>query len=172
MRDRGKRTNVIIVLLDDCGFAQLGCFGAPFATPNIDALAADGVRHNAFHVTALCSPSRAALLTGRNHHAIGMGLFPETPTNRPGYSGRIPEGISTLPATLRSAGYATYAVGKWHLTPRGERSAAGPHQRWPLAWALTATTASSAPRRTCGHRTSRSTTTTWRRRTGRTEATT
>ena len=132
MQDRGKRPNVIIVLLDDCGFAQLGCFGAPFATPNIDALAADGVRHNAFHVTALCSPSRAALLTGRNHHAVGMGLFPETPTNRPGYSGRIPEGISTLPATLRSAGYTTYAVGKWHLTPRGERSAAGPYQRWPL----------------------------------------
>ncbi len=132
MRGQGKRPNVIVVLLDDCGFAQLGCFGAPFHTPNIDALAYEGVRHNAFHVTALCSPSRAALLTGRNHHSIGMGLFPETPTNRPGYSGRIPDGIRTLPSMLRSAGYTTYAVGKWHLTPRGERNAAGPYRRWPL----------------------------------------
>ncbi|MEU1980784.1 arylsulfatase [Nocardia sp. NPDC019395] len=127
-----KPPNVVVVLLDDCGFAQLGCFGAPFGTPNIDSLAEGGIRHNAFHVTALCSPSRAALLTGRNHHAVGMGLFPETPTNRPGYSGRIPGGIDTLPGLLRTAGYSTFAVGKWHLTPRGEQSSAGPHTRWPL----------------------------------------
>ncbi|SED64092.1 arylsulfatase [Streptomyces melanosporofaciens] len=132
MRSTPSRPNIVVVLLDDCGFAQLGCFGAAFETPATDALAREGLRFNRFHVTALCSPSRASLLTGRNHHAVGMGLFPETPTDRPGYSGRLPEGIPTLPSTLRDHGYSTFAVGKWHLTPRDERSAAGPFQRWPL----------------------------------------
>ena len=90
------------------------------------------LRFNAFHVTALCSPTRACLLTGRNHHAVGMGLFPEVPGASAGYSGRLPDDVATLPRALRDAGYSTFAVGKWHLTPLRERSAAGPFTRWPL----------------------------------------
>ena len=78
---RPRRPNIIMVVLDDCGFAQLGCFGSEMQTPNVDALAEDGLRFNAYHVTALCSPTRACLLTGRNHHAVGMGLFPEVSTS-------------------------------------------------------------------------------------------
>jgi arylsulfatase len=124
--------NIVLVVLDDAGFAQLGCFGAELSTPRIDAIATTGLRFNSFHVTALCSPTRSCLLSGRNHHSVGMGLFPEIPIDRPGYSGRLPENLTTLPGTLRIAGYTTYAVGKWHLTPKWERSAAGPFTRWPL----------------------------------------
>ena len=153
MQDRGRRPNVVIVLLDDCGFAQLGCFGSEMQTPNIDALAEDGLRFNAYHVTALCSPTRACLLTGRNHHAVGMGLFPEVPGASPGYSGRLPDGVWTLPRALRDSGYSTFAVGKWHITPLGERSAAGPFTRGGRSgWASSATTASSARRPTSGRR--------------------
>ena len=124
--------NVLIVVLDDVGFAQLGCFGSPIATPNIDRLAAEGLRYNRFHVTSICSASRAALLTGRNHHAVGVGMTMETPLGFPGYNGRIPPSAALLPRILRDNGYNTMAVGKWHLTPRGEYSAAGPMTRWPL----------------------------------------
>jgi arylsulfatase A-like enzyme len=127
-----RRPNIIMVVLDDCGFAQLGCFGSEMETPHVDALAADGLRFNSYHVTALCSPTRSCLLTGRNHHAVGMGLFPEVPGASPGYSGRLPDGVRTLPGALRDSGYSTFAVGKWHITPLGERSAAGPFTRWPL----------------------------------------
>ena len=127
-----RRPNIIMVVLDDCGFAQLGCFGSEMETPNVDALAEDGLRFNSYHVTALCSPTRACLLTGRNHHAVGMGLFPEVPGASPGYSGRLPDDVWTLPRALRDSGYSTFAVGKWHITPLGERSAAGPFTRWPL----------------------------------------
>ena len=126
------RPNVVIVVLDDMGFGQLGCYGGDIATPNSDALAAEGLRYNRFHVTALCSPTRASLLTGRNHHAVGMGLLPDLPLSQPGYTGRIPRSAATLPRLLRDAGYSTCAVGKWHLTPRDERSAAGPFDHWPL----------------------------------------
>jgi arylsulfatase len=129
---RPRRPNIIMVVLDDCGFAQLGCFGSEMQTPNVDALAEDGLRFNAYHVTALCSPTRACLLTGRNHHAVGMGLFPEVPGASSGYSGRLPDDVWTLPRALRDSGYSTFAVGKWHITPLGERSAAGPFTRWPL----------------------------------------
>jgi arylsulfatase len=121
-----------MVVLDDLGFGQLGCFGADLATPHIDALAADGLRYQRFHVTALCSPTRASLLTGRNHHAVGMGFLPDVPISFPGYNGRIPRTAATLPRILRDAGYNTFAVGKWHLTPRWEVSASGPFDRWPL----------------------------------------
>ncbi len=124
--------NVIVILFDDLGFGQLGCFGSDIETPSIDRLAADGLRYNRFHVTALCSPTRASLLTGRNHHAVGMGFLVDTPLAYPGYNGRIPSSAATLPRVLRAAGYNTLAVGKWHLLPRGERSAAGPFDRWPL----------------------------------------
>jgi arylsulfatase A-like enzyme len=124
--------NVVVIVFDDMGFAQLGCFGSDMDTPNIDRLAANGLRYNRFHVTALCSPTRASLITGRNHHAVGMGFLVDTPLAFPGYTGRIPKSASTLPRTLRDAGYNTMAVGKWHLLPRGERSPAGPFDRWPL----------------------------------------
>jgi arylsulfatase A-like enzyme len=124
--------NVVMIVLDDLGFGQLGCYGSDIATPNIDALAADGLRYNRFHVTSLCSPTRACLLTGRNHHAVGMGFLTDIPIGFPGYDGRIPQSAAALPRILRDAGYNTVAVGKWHLTPRWEQSAAGPFERWPL----------------------------------------
>jgi arylsulfatase A-like enzyme len=124
--------NVVVIVLDDTGFGQLGCFGSDIATPHIDALAAGGLRFNRFHVTALCSPTRASLLTGRNHHSVGMGFLPDVPIGFPGYNGRIPDGIATLPRVLRANGYSTFAVGKWHLAPRWELSASGPFDRWPL----------------------------------------
>jgi len=89
--------NVVLVVLDDLGFGQLGCFGSDLATPTIDRLAAEGVRYNRFHVTALCSPTRACLLTGRNHHAVGMGFLTDVPTGFPGYNGRIPASAAALP---------------------------------------------------------------------------
>lgn len=123
---------MVIIVLDDVGFAQLGCFGSDLATPAIDRLAAEGLRYRNFHVTALCSPTRAAALTGRNHHAVGMGFLPEIPTAFPGYNARIPRSAATLPRLLRDTGYSTFAVGKWHLVPRWEVSASGPFERWPL----------------------------------------
>jgi arylsulfatase A-like enzyme len=124
--------NVLVVLLDDVGFAQLGAFGSDIETPAIDRVAAAGLRYTRFHVTALCSPSRASLLTGRNHHAVGMGFLCDLPTGFPGYTARIPRTAATVARTLRDAGYSTLAVGKWHLTPRGDRTASGPFDTWPL----------------------------------------
>jgi arylsulfatase len=125
--------NVLVVVLDDLGFAQLGCFGADgIATPAIDGLAAGGLRYRRFHVTAMCSPTRACLLTGRNQHRVGMGFVADLPIGFPGYDGRIPRSAAGMPRLLRDAGYNTFAVGKWHLTPRWEQSASGPFDRWPL----------------------------------------
>jgi arylsulfatase len=95
-------------------------------------VAAGGARLNRFHVTALCSPTRACLLTGRNHHAVGMGFLTDIPIGLPGYNARLPRSAATLPRILRDAGYSTFAVGKWHLAPRWEQSASGPFERWPL----------------------------------------
>src|SRR5262245_54375002 len=124
--------NVVLVVLDDLGFAQLGCFGADIDTPAVDGVAAGGLRMNRFHVTALCSPTRACVLTGRNHHAVGMGFLTDIPIGMPGYNAPIPRRAGTLPRLLRDAGYSTFAVGKWHLAPRWEQSASGPFERWPL----------------------------------------
>ena len=126
--------NVVLIVLDDTGFAQLGCFGSGIETPHIDRLAANGLRYNRFHVTALCSPTRASLLTGRNPHAVGMGFLTDMPTAYPGYTARIPKSAASMPRLLRDAGYNTLAVGKWHLVPSGERSHAGPFDRWPLGF--------------------------------------
>ncbi len=124
--------NVVVIVLDDLGFAQLGCFGSDIETPHIDHLAAGGLRYNRFHVTGLCSPTRACVLTGRNHHAVGMGFLTDIPLGFPGYTGRIPKTAGTLPRILRDEGYSTFAVGKWHLAPRWEQSASGPFDLWPL----------------------------------------
>jgi arylsulfatase A-like enzyme len=124
--------NVIVVVLDDVGFAQLNCFGSDIDTPTIDRLAADGLRFTNFHTTALCSPTRACVLTGRNHHRCGMGRITELATGFPGYDARIPRSVGMLPEMLTGHGYAAWAVGKWHLTPEDEAHLAARRDRWPL----------------------------------------
>src|SRR5215203_2988719 len=124
--------NVLMVVLDDTGFGQLGCYGSPIATPNFDALAADGLRYNNMHTTALCSPSRSCILTGRNHHSNHMAAITEVSTGFPGSDGYIPFENGFLSEILRAEGYNTFAVGKWHLTPADQVTAAGPYDRWPL----------------------------------------
>jgi arylsulfatase len=124
--------NVIVIVLDDVGFAQIGAFGSDVATPNLDALAGAGLRYSNFHTTALCSPTRSCVLTGRNHHANGMGRVIEIATGYPGYNARIPFANGFLSEMLLEAGYATYAIGKWHLTPEDECHAGASRARWPL----------------------------------------
>jgi arylsulfatase A-like enzyme len=124
--------NVVVIVLDDVGFSDLGCFGSEIETPNIDRLAADGLRYTNFHTTALCSPTRAALLTGRNHHAVGMAVVSNWDTGFPGCRGRISPSAGTLAEILRGEGYSTFAFGKWHLAPMEETTAAGPYDHWPL----------------------------------------
>jgi arylsulfatase A-like enzyme len=123
--------NVLIILLDDVGFGMAGTFGGPVPTPNLDKLAANGLKYNRFHTTALCSPTRAALLTGRNHYSVGTGVIIEMGTGYPGYTGIIPRSTALIPAILRDSGYATAMFGKWHNTPENEISPAGPFDRWP-----------------------------------------
>ena len=122
--------NVVVIVLDDLGFAQLGCYGSDLDTPNLDRLAERGLRFTNFHTTAVCSPTRACLLTGRNHHRVGMGMLPDLTLNFPGYTGEIPREAATLAQILRAEGYSTTAIGKWHLTPRDQRSN-GPYHTWP-----------------------------------------
>ena len=124
--------NIVLVVLDDTGFGHFGCYGSELATPNIDGLAADGLRYTGFHTTGLCSPSRAALLTGRNPHAVGMRGVSNWNTGFPHMRGGISPRAVTAAEVLRPHGYATYAAGKWHLAPMEECSAAGPHANWPL----------------------------------------
>ncbi len=124
--------NILMIVLDDVGFAQLGCFGSDIETPALDGLAQDGLRYTNFHTTALCSPTRACLLTGRNHHSTGMGRVAELPTGFPGYNMRIPRSCRFLSEMLIERGFAAYAVGKWHLTPEDEYHAGATRARWPL----------------------------------------
>ena len=124
--------NVVLIVLDDVGFAQLGCYGSDIDTPVIDAIAAGGIRLTNFHTTALCSPTRACLLTGRNHHRSGMGRVADLASGYPGYWGRPPRENGFLSEILRAHGYATYAIGKWHLSPSDETDMAGSRATWPL----------------------------------------
>lgn len=124
--------NVLVVLLDDVGFAQLGCFGSDLRTPHLDALAAAGLRYGNFHTTALCSPTRSCVLTGRNHHANGMGRIVDLATGFPGYDAHIPAANGFLSEMLAPHGYAAWAVGKWHLTPAHEMHLGATRARWPL----------------------------------------
>jgi len=123
--------NVLLVLIDDLGFAGTSTFGGPVATPNFDRIAAGGLKYNNFHTTAVCSPTRTALKSGRNHHVNNMGGIIETGTAFPGNTGQIPQDVAPLAEMLRLNGFATAAFGKWHETAAWEASMAGPFDRWP-----------------------------------------
>lgn len=123
--------NVLLFLSDDVGFAMASTFGGPVPTPNFDRLAAQGQRYNRFHTTAICSPTRASLLTGRNHHNAGVGWLSDINTEFPGYNGRIQRDTATIAQTLRLNGWSTAMFGKHHNIPSGERSEAGPFDAWP-----------------------------------------
>ena len=118
-------------MLDDVGFGSFGNFGGPVDTPGLNKIAKKGLRYNQFHTTALCSPTRAALLTGRNHHTVHMGGITEIANSFPGYDSAIPPESATIAQVLRMSGYSTACFGKWHLTPSWEQSPAGPFDRWP-----------------------------------------
>jgi arylsulfatase len=122
--------NVLIILLDDVGFAQLGCYGGLIETPNLDKLSNNGLRYTNFHTTALCSPTRAALMSGRNHHSVGLGSHALTAMGFPGYNGMIPPTASSGAKMLQENGYTNYALGKWDHTPLWEVTNSGPFYGW------------------------------------------
>lgn len=126
-----RAPNVVLVLLDDTGFSHFGCYGSDLVTPNIDRLAAGGLRFTNFHVTPLCSPTRAALLTGRNHHTVGMRSLSNFDSGYPHMRGHITNHAATVAEVLRDRGYSTFALGKWHLCAMENASAAGPYDQWP-----------------------------------------
>ncbi|MGE3272826.1 MAG: sulfatase-like hydrolase/transferase [Chloroflexota bacterium] len=132
-RARPGSPNVVFILLDDVGFAQIGSFGADIRTPTFDRLAAGGLRYRDFHTTAICSPTRSCLLTGRNHHSNGVGIIQEMATGFPGYNGSVPRENGFLSEMLLQEGYATFAVGKWHLTLASEYASGASKARWPLS---------------------------------------
>jgi arylsulfatase A-like enzyme len=124
--------NVVMILLDDTGFAQFGCYGSEIDTPHVDRLADDGLQFTNFHVTPLCSPTRASLLTGRSQHAVGMRSVSNFRTGFPHQLGHISNHAATVAEVLKTEGYATFCAGKWHLAPMDQCSAAGPFDQWPL----------------------------------------
>ena len=126
--------NVLIVLIDDAGFGGPDTFGGPIATPNLSRVQQMGLTYNRFHVTAVCSPTRAAMLTGRNHHRVGFGSIAEYPGPYPGYTAARPRSCTALPRILSENGYVTGGFGKWHLTPDNVQGPAGPFDHWPQAW--------------------------------------
>ena len=124
--------NVILVLVDDLGFAGTSTFGGPVPTPTFDKISSEGIHYNNFHTTAVCSPTRAALKSGRNHHVNNMGSIIETGTGIPGNTGKIPQNVTPLAEILRLNGYSTGAFGKWHETAAWESNTIGPLDRWPI----------------------------------------
>ena len=126
------KPNILVVLLDDVGFADFGCYGSENRTPTIDAIAQRGLRFSGFHTTAMCSTTRAALLTGRNHHSVGVGCLANFDSGYPGYRGKITHEAGTIAEMLRPHGYRNYMVGKWHVTPLTETGPTGPFDGWPL----------------------------------------
>ncbi len=133
LRPPGQAPNVVIVLLDDVGFGASSAFGGPCRTPTAERLAANGLRFNRFHTTALCAPTRAALLSGRNHHAAGMGSIPDLATSAPGYTSVRPKSVAPVAETLRLNGYSTAQFGKCHEVPMWESSPMGPFDAWPTS---------------------------------------
>jgi len=126
--------NVLLILIDDAGFGQPDTFGGPVATPNLTRVGQMGLYYNRFHVVALCSPTRAATLTGRNQHRVGMGSVAEFPGPFPGYTGAVPKSCAPVPRILKENGYVTGGFGKWHMTPDREQGPAGPFEHWPQNW--------------------------------------
>jgi len=131
-RAKENAPNVVFIVFDDMGYGHLGCYGSPIKTPNIDALAAQGLLYTNMHTTALCSPSRSCIITGRNHHSNHLACLTNGSTGFPGSDGYIPFQNGFMSEILQINGYSTYAVGKWHLTPEEAMTAAGPFDRWPL----------------------------------------
>jgi arylsulfatase A-like enzyme len=131
LRPPAGAPNVLVVLLDDVGFAASSAFGGPIATPTAERLAAGGLKFNRFHTTALCSPTRAALLSGRNHHTVGMGGITEIATSAPGYNSVRPKSCAPLAETLKLNGYSTAQFGKCHEVPVWQTSPLGPFDNWP-----------------------------------------
>lgn len=130
-RSKG-RPNVLQIILDDTGWSDFGCYGSNIETPNIDSLARQGLEYTNFHVTPLCSPTRASLLTGRNHHSVGMRFLTALDTGYENSRGRVDPEIPMIPHLLKAEGYGTYLVGKWHLVPKNHITPAGPFDHWPL----------------------------------------
>ena len=124
--------NILVVLFDDVGFSDFGCYGSPIKTPTIDRLASEGLRYSGFHTSAMCSTTRAALLTGRNPHSVGVGCLANFDSGYPGYRGKIAREAGTLAEMLCAHAYRNYMVGKWHVTPLTESGATGPFDGWPL----------------------------------------
>jgi arylsulfatase len=125
--------NVVIIMTDDTGFGHASPFGGPIPTPTLDRLAKNGLRYNRFHTTALCSPTRAALLSGRNHHSMGTGMVEEFATGFPGYNALLPANAALMSEVLKGNGYSTAAFGKWHNTPNWESGPTGPFDHWPTS---------------------------------------
>ena len=125
--------NVLYIVLDDTGYSQIGCYGSPIDTPNIDSIAADGLRYNDFHVNAMCSPTRASLLTGCNNHTVGDGYLTNFDLGFPALSGNVDPKYGYISETLLENGYSTFALGKWHLCNQKHMNGAGPFKQWPLS---------------------------------------
>lgn len=123
--------NVVYIVLDDVGFGQIGCFGGPVETPNIDRLAEGGLRYSNFHTTALCSPSRACFMTGRNHHSVGIGALTDMAVGYPGYNGNLSHNTATVAEMLQGVGYNTFALGKWHLVSFADINYDASFDNWP-----------------------------------------
>ena len=132
LRPPAGAPNVLVVMLDDAGFGSSSAFGGPCATPTFERLAGEGLKFNRFHTTALCSPTRQALLTGRNHHAVGMGGITEIATSAPGYNSIRPDTAAPLAEIMKLNGYSTAQLGKCHEVPVWETSPTGPYNQWPL----------------------------------------